>query len=189
MPSSSRPSVGENSDSKDYSDGPSGKRSKSSFPSSLPLRKLFANLMERLYESHLTSLPGFMAKSLAAVTSEVESLQKELFNFKESAEWRELYEDGKQAWGRKLLALIQDEHPDIKFDFLFEGNDAEPSEDAFSTASEPIEDVLPTDALSNPPSGTTLLLIPQPLMLLIRLLKVQAQIPQLLTIYKICKDL
>ncbi|KAL2501302.1 hypothetical protein Fot_35150 [Forsythia ovata] len=61
-PSSSRPSVGEKSDSKDYFDGPSGKMSKSSFPSSLPLRKLFANLMERLYESHLTSLPGFMAK-------------------------------------------------------------------------------------------------------------------------------
>ncbi|KAL2501301.1 hypothetical protein Fot_35149 [Forsythia ovata] len=85
----------------------------------------------------------------------MESLQKELFNFKESAEWKELYEDGKQAWGRELLALIQDEHLDIKFNFLFEGNDAEPSEGAFSTASEPIEEVLPTDALSTPPSWAT----------------------------------
>ncbi|KAL2514747.1 Uncharacterized protein Fot_28718 [Forsythia ovata] len=66
-PSSSRPSVGKKRRLEDYSDSPSQKRSRSSSLPSPSLSELFANRNERLHDSQLTSLPGFMAQAVDSV--------------------------------------------------------------------------------------------------------------------------
>ncbi|KAL2488902.1 Uncharacterized protein Fot_42194 [Forsythia ovata] len=50
------------------------------------------------------------------MVAKVEAFQKELLNFIDFDEGKQIFEDGKQAGGTKLLELIGDEHPDFKFD-------------------------------------------------------------------------
>ncbi|KAL2509024.1 Uncharacterized protein Fot_32671 [Forsythia ovata] len=58
--------------------------------------------------------------ALAEMAANVEALQKELLNFRDYDEVKQIFEDGNQAGGTELLDLIKDEHPDFNFEFLFE---------------------------------------------------------------------
>ncbi|KAL2529120.1 Uncharacterized protein Fot_21721 [Forsythia ovata] len=51
---------------------------------------------------------------------QVGALQQTLEDFKSFDEENGLYKEGKQAGGKDLILLIQDEYPNISFDFLFE---------------------------------------------------------------------
>ncbi|KAL2515104.1 Uncharacterized protein Fot_29075 [Forsythia ovata] len=58
--------------------------------------------------------------ALTKMSAKVEALQKDLENFRDSDEGKQIFEDGKQTGGTELLELIKDELPDINFDFLYE---------------------------------------------------------------------
>ncbi|KAL2493942.1 hypothetical protein Fot_37699 [Forsythia ovata] len=54
------------------------------------------------------------------MSAKVKALQDDLINFRHSDEGKQIFEDGKQDGGTKLLDLIKDELPDINFNFLYE---------------------------------------------------------------------
>ncbi|KAL2520342.1 Uncharacterized protein Fot_24265 [Forsythia ovata] len=58
--------------------------------------------------------------ALAEMSAKVEAIQKDLANFRDSDEGKQIFEDGKQAGRMKLLELIKDELPNINFDFIYE---------------------------------------------------------------------
>ncbi|KAL2559325.1 hypothetical protein Fot_04064 [Forsythia ovata] len=58
--------------------------------------------------------------ALAEMLAKIKALQEDLVKFSDSDEGKQIFEDGKQAGGTKLLELIKDELPDINFDFLYE---------------------------------------------------------------------
>ncbi|KAL2548219.1 hypothetical protein Fot_09749 [Forsythia ovata] len=85
-------------------------------------------------------------------STQMRALQYKLENFKGSDEWKELYEESKQARGKELLLLIQDEYPNMSFNFLFEGNRDEATKDNSPRPLQTSEGVIIVTVETTPPT-------------------------------------